>query len=243
MFKQKHNPAPPVSHSEQPLSEKDERYFQRMGILIIFAGVLGFLLWATFAPLDKGVTAQGTVIVSGNRKTIQAPVNGIVEKVMVKEGDEVKSGTVLIYLSRVQAQARYEQARDKYLTALAAHARLKAERDNLSAPDFPPELRYQEWQTQGELLISLQQQLFHTRKQALFSDINASQHTLEGLQYQTRSLERSLSLKKHLIRSLQQQLADMRPLANENFSPVIASVNWSASSTTYKASLKNWPAK
>jgi protease secretion system membrane fusion protein len=208
-----------TANKQHKNSERNELHFQKMGLLIIFTGVFGFLLWATFAPLDKGVTAPGTVIVAGNRKTIQSPGNGIVEKVMVQEGDDVEPGMTLIQLSYTQAQARYLQTRDKYLTALATYARLKAERDNFAAPVFPQELHDKEWQTQGEILIRLQQQLFQTRRQTLLTNISVNQHTLDGLQYQTQSLERSLTMKKSLALSLKQQLIDMKPLAQENFFP------------------------
>ncbi|URQ60665.1 HlyD family secretion protein [Pantoea alhagi] len=202
-----------------PAASKTERYFQRLGMLTIFIGLFGFLIWAAAAPLDKGVTAPGTVTVNGNRKTVQSSGNGIVERVLVKEGDTVQAGVPLIELSHVQATARYEQYRDKYLTALATHARLKAEQQGINQPDFPELLRHQAWRSQGEMLISLQQALLEARMQALSSEIDGSQHNLASLQYQIQSMQRSLTLKRKLNHSLRQQLNDMRALADENFLP------------------------
>ncbi|MFD1800681.1 HlyD family type I secretion periplasmic adaptor subunit [Mixta tenebrionis] len=199
---------------------KDEHYYQRMGLAIIFIGVIGFFSWAAFAPLDKGVTASGTVIVSGNRKMVQTPVNGIVDKVWIKEGDSVQADAPLITLSRTAALARYEQSRDKYLSAVATVARLEAERDKQATPRYPAALRQEEWQAQGEAVIALQNQLLAARRHALLSEVNTSQHMLAGLTQQIKSLQRALALKRKLNASLQQQLHDMKELVAEHFLPL-----------------------
>ena len=87
---------------------QDERRFTRMGWLVVGIGLFGFLAWAAFAPLDKGVASPGSVTVSGNRKTVQAPASGIIKNIAVKDGDKVKAGEVLVQLSQVQAQAQVD---------------------------------------------------------------------------------------------------------------------------------------
>ncbi|MVZ10029.1 biotin/lipoyl-binding protein, partial [Enterobacteriaceae bacterium 8376wG6] len=95
---------------------QDERRFTRMGWLVVGIGLFGFLAWAAFAPLDKGVASPGSVTVSGNRKTVQAPASGIIKNIAVKDGDKVKAGEVLVQLSQVQAQAQVDSLRDQYYT-------------------------------------------------------------------------------------------------------------------------------
>jgi protease secretion system membrane fusion protein len=216
MVKINSNVASPYADKEDV---KTECFYERLGLIIIATAVCGFLIWAALAPLDKGITAPGTVVVSGHRKTIQAPNNGTVEKVIVKEGDYVEAGALLIELSQTQASARYQQIRDKYLMALASCARLQAERDNAEAPVFPALLQHDEWQQQAAKFIAIQEKIFHDRRQALASELKASQHALEGLQYQTQSTEKSLLTKKKVNASLKQQLVDMQSLTNEHFFP------------------------
>lgn len=86
--------------------EKDEMHYSRLGWIVLIVGFGGFMLWALFAPLDKGVSAQGTVITDGQRKTIQAAVNGIIEEILVKDGDPVTAGQLLVRMNDLQLSAQ-----------------------------------------------------------------------------------------------------------------------------------------
>lgn len=128
-----------VGESQDPYAEEipqDERRFTRLGWLVVGIGLFGFFIWAAFAPLDKGVASPGSVIVSGNRKTVQAPAGGIIKSILVKEGDRVKAGEMLVQLSQVQAQAQVDSFRVQYYTTLATEGRLLAERDGASQITF-----------------------------------------------------------------------------------------------------------
>jgi len=92
--------------NEADFVEHDEKHYARLGWIVLIIGFGGFMVWALFAPLDKGVAAQGTVITDGQRKTIQAPFSGVVEEIMVKDGDTVKVGEVLARLNNLQASAQ-----------------------------------------------------------------------------------------------------------------------------------------
>ena len=75
-------------------------------------------------------TVVGVVSVASKRKTIQHLEGGIVDQIMVAEGDRVKAGQSLVRLDRTQAQANLERLRARHAAANALHSRLKAERDN-----------------------------------------------------------------------------------------------------------------
>ena len=65
--------------------------------ILFFFGV--FILWASFAPLDKGVVAMGNVITDGQNKIIQPTDNGVIEEILVRDGDVVKAGQILVRLN------------------------------------------------------------------------------------------------------------------------------------------------
>jgi protease secretion system membrane fusion protein len=70
----------------------------RVGLWVLGLGFGGFLVWAALAPLDQGVPTSGQVVVTGNRKAVQNLSPGMVDAILVKDGDEVRSGDVLVRL-------------------------------------------------------------------------------------------------------------------------------------------------
>ena len=87
----------------------------KAGIYFIIFGLGGFLLWATFAPLDEGVPSEGTVSIETKRKSVQHLTGGVIETVNVKEGQLVKKDQLLISLTSQKAKAAYEEVNQHYL--------------------------------------------------------------------------------------------------------------------------------
>lgn len=104
----------------------DDRYYARMGWLVVLVGFGGFVLWATFAPIDRGVAANGTVITDGQRKVVQPTENGIVDEILVKNGDQVDAGQVLIRLNNLDAEAMVKGTQEQIIGLKARIAALEA---------------------------------------------------------------------------------------------------------------------
>ncbi|WP_297497316.1 HlyD family efflux transporter periplasmic adaptor subunit [Ferrovum sp.] len=113
----------------QPLPEVvgvpvDPRSNIWLGMAIMVLGFGGFLYWAFTAKLDEGAPVSGTVVVQGERKTIQHSTWGVVTKIFVRDGDKVKKGQLLLQLENTQEQASIDinndtiQTLDKQLHAL-----------------------------------------------------------------------------------------------------------------------------
>ncbi len=68
----------------------------RTGLLVLLLGFGGFLAWAALAPIESGVPANGSVMLDGRRKTVQHLSGGVIKSILVKEGDAVKEGDMLI---------------------------------------------------------------------------------------------------------------------------------------------------
>ncbi len=90
---------------EAKTSGKDEKFYSWLGWQVIIWGIGGIILWACYAPIDKGVSVSGVVIPENNRKTIQSAFTGIVDSILVREGQKVKEGELLIKLNPISAQA------------------------------------------------------------------------------------------------------------------------------------------
>jgi len=99
----------------------------RLGIWILLVGLGLALAWAAWAPLDQGVPASGTVSIETRRKTIQHASGGVVKNVLVKEGQWVSSGAVLLEIDNTAAEANFDSTRQTYWSQRAVESRLTAE--------------------------------------------------------------------------------------------------------------------
>lgn len=198
--------------------ETDDSKHARIGWWIVLAGVGGFFLWASLAPLDQGVPVPGTVMVSTNRKAVQHQAGGTIEEILVKEGDIVKEGQVLVRMNDVVAKAQAEISRVQLHTARAASARLLAERDGKKDIAYPEDMLKSEDPRVKEIL-STQSLLFSSRQTAIRSELATYEENIAGLKAQVQGLEESKESKKQQAQFLKEQLTGMRDLAKEGYVP------------------------
>jgi membrane fusion protein, protease secretion system len=211
-------PTEVVAHDVTPLEvNTDARKFSRLGWLLVLLGFGGFLLWAMFAPLDKGVPLPGTVAKESNRKTVQHLTGGTIQQILVKDGDVVKAGQVLVRMNAVNANAQYEMSDVQYLTARATEARLIAERDGQSKIKFPEELLKRRNEPRVAELLAGQEQLLASRQGSLRNEMASMDESIVGLKAQIAGLEDSRKSMTEQVNLLKEQLSGMRDLAKEGY--------------------------
>src|SRR5262245_54624735 len=110
------------------------------GILAIAIALGGGGLWAATAPLDSAAVAPGVVVAAGQNKVIQHLEGGIVEEILVNEGDAVAAGQVLIRMSKTAAETAHRSLLLQHDELRAVEARFLAERDGRDEIDFPADL-------------------------------------------------------------------------------------------------------
>jgi membrane fusion protein, protease secretion system len=195
----------------------DARRYSRLGWLIVLAGVGGFLLWALLAPLDKGVPLQGFVAKESNHKTVQHLSGGTVDQILVKDGDVVKAGQVLVRMNAVNARAQYDATDAQYVTDRAMEARLIAERDGVSHISFPEALLKRRGEPHVSEVMELQSQLLMSRQGSLRNELAGVDENIAGLKIQIKGLQESRQSKKEQMDILKEQLGGMRDLAKEGY--------------------------
>jgi protease secretion system membrane fusion protein len=214
----KNETADAVAHEVELLEvNTDARVYSRLGWMIVLLGVGGFLLWALFAPLDKGVPLSGTVTKESNRKSVQHQTGGTVQQILVKEGDVVKAGQVLVRMNPVLAQSAYDTTEAQYVADLATEARLIAERDGRKTIAFPPELTRRRNEPHVADAMALQEQLLASRRASLQSELGALDESIAGLKMQVQGLQASRDSKQEQLKILKEQLDGMRDLAKEGY--------------------------
>ena len=198
-------------------TDLDDRRPRLWGWALLVLGIGSFLGWAAWAPLDAGVSAPGLVVVSGNRQAVQTLVSGKVAALLVREGATVQAGQPLVKLDDTPSRSQLEVARGQWLSALALEARLQAELAGRNAPSFPEALLADRADPRAAGAMSLQTQLMSTRLQALQLEVGALAENGRGLELQAAGLEASMVAKNDQLRSLREQLASLRKLADEGF--------------------------
>ncbi len=197
--------------------DTDLKKYTRLGWWIVIGGLGSFLLWASIAPLDKGVPLSGTVAVASNKKAIQHETGGTVEAILVKEGAVVKAGDVLVRMNNVQVGADAETARVQYIAARTMQARLEAERDGRHGVVLPKEFADAKSDPRVLESIALQEQISSSRQSAIRSELAAISENIVGLNSQLQGLEASLLSKREQQSLVIEQLSGMRDLAKEGY--------------------------
>ena len=209
-----------IAHDVTPMTvDTDAKSYTRLGWFIVIAGVLGFLAWAFTAPLDKGVPLSGIVAAEGSRKAVQHLTGGIVADILVKDGDLVKAGQVLVRINPTVARSVAEMSRGQYFSALATEARLVAERDGKSAPVFPPELLGNKSDPRVIEQIESQKQLLASRQSGLKNELAALDESAAGLKSQVQGLQELRDSKKVQAKIIKEQLDGLRDLSRDGFIP------------------------
>lgn len=188
----------------------------RIGLLVLVIGFGGFLAWAALAPLDEGIPASGVVAVESKRKRIDHLAGGRVEQILVKEGQQVRTGDELVLLNEVEVKAGLNVVEGQWRVAAATEARLQAERDGTPAVVFPQALRDSR-EAEAVNIMRAQGQLFASRRSALDGELRMIRASVQGLEAQMKSLNQLLAGRERQVELFQEQLRAFRKLHADNF--------------------------
>ncbi|MEZ5744262.1 MAG: HlyD family efflux transporter periplasmic adaptor subunit [Sphingomonadaceae bacterium] len=142
--------------------------------IVIYAIIAFFSLaigWSFWAELDQVSRAPGQVIPTGRIQVIQSTDGGQIEKLLVREGDSVRKGQLLVQLEDVKLRASVSEAEGKVASLMSTMARINAELFDRPLV-FPPEV--QNWPE----FISNQRLLYTKRRQALEDQLSSLREML-----------------------------------------------------------------
>ncbi|MBF0190753.1 MAG: HlyD family type I secretion periplasmic adaptor subunit [Magnetococcales bacterium] len=110
---------------------------------LIYLSALFFaslVIWAAFSPLDVTTQAQGVVMPSSRIKSIQHLEGGIIQEILVKEGESVQRNQPLLRLDPLKSNADLEEMKRRLMGLLAEMGRLSAEVEKRDTPVFDPQV-------------------------------------------------------------------------------------------------------
>ena len=102
------------------------RHVAWTGDLLVGVFVVGLGIWSVLAPLSSAAIASGVVETEANRKTIQHLEGGIVRRILVRNGDAVSAGQVLIKLDDTKPRSERDSLRGQLWDAEARQAAQRA---------------------------------------------------------------------------------------------------------------------
>lgn len=210
------SPAGTTSAAGLSTSESLRRHirasFAATGILVV--GVGG---WGATAEFAGAVIAPGSVVVDGNVKKLQHPTGGVVDELRVKDGDEVRSGDILIRLDRTQSAVNLAIISKSLDELLVRQARLEAEREGLEAVNFPIDLqaRALEDADLGKIITG-ERRLFDTRRTSRLGQQLQLQERIAQLQEQIIGIDEQIGAKKREMMLIERELGGVQELYKKN---------------------------
>lgn len=201
--------------SKHPITDSISR--TGLIILTVFGG--GFLIWATFFPLESATVANGNIIIETNRKTIQHLEGGIVAQIFVHEGSKVKQGDKLIQLDDTQTIANLTLLQKQTNLLLAREASLEASRDHKDHVTFPPRLvtLAKEGNPNVQEILEDSIRLFQSRKHTLEDGIATFTNKKEQLKNEIDSLRAQVKSNGDQLALVNEELHSWESLATKSY--------------------------
>ena len=120
-----HDDSDYLADAEWAMAEQKLRG-SRIAVLLTCLAVLVLIVWAAFAPLDEVTRGEGKVIPSRQVQVMQSLDGGIVSEILVREGEQVKAGQLLLKVDPTRFVSSLRENRAQYEALLARAARLSA---------------------------------------------------------------------------------------------------------------------
>ncbi len=183
-------------------------------LISIFSFFIFFIIWANMAQLDEVTRGDGKIIPSSDVQALQSLDPGIVEEFLVKEGDVVKKGQVLVRLRDIEAASDLGANRARYLGLLAAITRLQAEAAGKEKFEFPEEVKRDAPKSVIEELNS-----FRANMLQLAGQMNVLQKQLIQRKQELDELNSRIKDLKGVIHLQRREMNMIKPLVEKGSAP------------------------
>src|ERR1700730_1173453 len=180
---------------------------------VLIGGVGG---WAATAQLAGAVIAPGTVVVESSVKKVQHPTGGVVGEILVKEGDAVDEGQLVLRLDDTVTRSTLGAVRSQLDELMARQARLLAERDDADAIAFPAQLRDRRSDMSVAAAVAGEEKLFESRKTARTGQRAQLRERIAQLNEEIRGLSAQVDAKESELDLIGKELIGVAELYRKN---------------------------
>ena len=195
------------------------RHLRAGAALVVFLafGVGG---WAATTDISGAVIATGSLVVDSNVKKVQHPTGGIVGDLLVRDGDRVKAGDVLVRLDATVTRANLAIVAKGLDEMTARKGRLEAERDAADSIPFPDDLLRRGSEPTVAHLIEGERKLFEIRRTTRMGQKAQLRQRIEQISEEISGHKAQERAKAQEIFLVQRELNGARELWEKNLMPI-----------------------
>ncbi len=207
---------PKPIHVPETLQVESRRKIVLTGLLILLLFVGGFGVWSVTARTSGAVIAQGNVRVDLNRKTVQHRDGGIVQEILVRDGDFVEAEQPLLTLKDTQVEANVDLLESQLFLWRARTFRFQAQQAQNPRLDWPENLLTVPGKEAADILAS-EENIFHTEHEALEGQVALLKNQIEQIQQQILGLEAQVAAEDRIISAYSEELEAKEALEKARF--------------------------
>ncbi len=194
------------------------------GIIVVFILLVAFFVWAAFVTINETSTTFGELAPKGNVQILQHLEGGIVSKVLVKSGDVVKKGQLLVQLAFTGQSAELSQLRSKEVSLILNSSRINAFLNNQPADIIEwgnrvVQSKYNPVQQKAQIATFLQdqQRLLQQQYATLRSQAASLKNTIAQREEKLKELHQQKIIWKKHIDLLRQEFGMYQKLKKDNY--------------------------
>lgn len=191
------------------------------GLILTVIMIVAVVVWGVWAPLASAVIAIGEVKIDGERKLIQHQDGGTVAEILVRDGDKVQAGDVLLRLDGALLQANLAILDAQWDELAARLARLHAERadDRKLSPDAETQVRVRAREGAARALEG-EQRLFAARLETHQRRREQLTERIQQTREEISGAEAQIAGKSTELRLIAKELTALRGLVEKGHAPV-----------------------
>ena len=194
-------------------SRRETSHLARTLLRFVVLFFVVFAVWAALFRIDEVTRGDGKVIASSQTQILGNLEGGVVREVLVREGERVAKGDVMMRLDNAQAVSNYRENRVKYLTLLAQVSRLGAELKGTPV-GFPPEVL-----TEAPEVVRAESALMAARISQFEAQMQILRQQRTQRAQDLADLRNKADKSGQQLRLVREQLRILEPLAEEGLAP------------------------
>ena len=185
------------------------------GLVLFALSFGGFGVWAFRAPLAAAVIAQGSFVATGRNKIVQHLEGGIIQEILVAEGDTVVQDQPMVLLDETAALATERELFLRQTRLEAMEARLLAEYSMAETLGFPEHIESLRADFSVAAMLDAQTVTFDAAARQLRNDIALLEKSIEALTVRARGYDFQLIAARTQMGILREELANKQKLLDQ----------------------------